>query len=54
MMRDKEGPMVWKDILAFIRDPQAPLPSGAPGIPTAPTASGAGPGQAPAGKPAGS
>ena len=54
MMRDKEGPMVWKDILAFIRDPQAPLPSGAPGIPTAPTASGAGPVQAPAGKPAGS
>ena len=36
MMRDKEGPMVWKDILSFIRDPAAPLPSGAPPIPTAP------------------
>jgi alpha-beta hydrolase superfamily lysophospholipase len=38
MMRDKEGPIVWKDILAFIRDPSAPLPSGAPKIPSAPTA----------------
>jgi len=37
MMRDKQGPVVWKDILAFIRDPAAPLPSGAPKIPTAPT-----------------
>jgi alpha-beta hydrolase superfamily lysophospholipase len=37
MMRDREGPMVWKDILSFIRDPRAPLPSGAPKIPTAPT-----------------
>ena len=36
MMRDKQGPVVWKDILAFIRDPAAPLPSGAPKIPTAP------------------
>ena len=36
MLRDKEGPLVWKDILAFIRDPEAPLPSGAPKIPTAP------------------
>jgi acylglycerol lipase len=36
MTRDHEGPMVWKDILAFIRDPAAPLPSGAPKIPTAP------------------
>jgi acylglycerol lipase len=40
MMRDKQGPVVWKDILAFIRDPAAPLPSGAPKIPTAPTPSG--------------
>ena len=40
MMRDREGPMVWKDILAFIRDPSAPLPSGAPRIPTAPRPSG--------------
>jgi alpha-beta hydrolase superfamily lysophospholipase len=38
MMRDHEGPMVWEDILSFIRDPHAPLPSGAPKIPTAPTA----------------
>jgi alpha-beta hydrolase superfamily lysophospholipase len=40
MTRDHEGPMVWKDILAFIRDPSAPLPSGAPKIPTAPTPAG--------------
>jgi acylglycerol lipase len=37
MTRDKQGPVVWNDILAFIRDPAAPLPSGAPKIPTAPT-----------------
>ena len=35
MMRDRQGPVVWKDILAFIRDPEAPLPSGAPPIPGA-------------------
>jgi alpha-beta hydrolase superfamily lysophospholipase len=35
MMRDKQGPVVWGDILTFIRDPAAPLPSGAPKIPTA-------------------
>ena len=29
--------MVWKDIEAFIRDPAAPFPSGAPKIPTAPS-----------------
>jgi alpha-beta hydrolase superfamily lysophospholipase len=40
MMRDKQGPIVWKDILAFIRDPAAPLPSGAPKIPTAPPPAG--------------
>ena len=40
MLRDKQGPMVWNDILAFIRDPSAPLPSGAPKIPTAPTTNG--------------
>ncbi len=39
MMRDHEGPMVWKDILAFVRDPNATLPSGAPKIP-APTPDG--------------
>jgi hypothetical protein len=32
--------MVWKDILAFIRNPSAALPSGAPKIPTAPTPAG--------------
>jgi alpha-beta hydrolase superfamily lysophospholipase len=36
MMRDRQGPAVWKDILAFIRDPEAPLPSGAPPIPGTP------------------
>jgi alpha-beta hydrolase superfamily lysophospholipase len=38
LMRDKQGPVVWRDILAFIRDPEGPLPSGAPPIPTAPRA----------------
>ena len=38
LMRDKQGPLVWKDIAAFIRDPAAPLPSGAPPIPGAPDA----------------
>ena len=28
MTRDLEGPLVWADILAFVRDPAAPLPSG--------------------------
>jgi alpha-beta hydrolase superfamily lysophospholipase len=37
MMRDHEGPIVWKDIAAFVRDPEAALPSGAPKIPTAPS-----------------
>ena len=36
MTRDRQGPVVWRDILDFIRDPTAPLPSGAPRIPTAP------------------
>ena len=40
MTRDRQGPMVWRDILAFIRDPAAPLPSGAPKIPSAPASSG--------------
>ncbi len=35
LMRDREGPMVWNDVLSFIRDPAAPLPSGAPPIPGA-------------------
>ena len=33
MTRDVQGPKVWADILSFIRDPQAPLPSGPPEIP---------------------
>lgn len=33
MTRDHQGPVVWKDILAFVRDPSADLPSGAPPIP---------------------
>lgn len=36
LMRDLQGPAVWRDILAFVRDPGAPLPSGAPPIPGAP------------------
>jgi alpha-beta hydrolase superfamily lysophospholipase len=33
MTRDRQGPVVWKDVLAFVRDPAEPLPSGAPPIP---------------------
>jgi alpha-beta hydrolase superfamily lysophospholipase len=36
LMRDKQGPTVWADVAAFIRDPKAPLPSGAPPIPGSP------------------
>jgi alpha-beta hydrolase superfamily lysophospholipase len=36
LMRDHQGPVVWRDVLAFIRDPAAPLPSGAPPIPGSP------------------
>ena len=35
LTRDRQGPAVWADVLAFIRDPSAPLPSGAPPIPGA-------------------
>ncbi len=34
LTRDLQGPVVWADILAYLRDPEAPLPSGAPPIPT--------------------
>jgi acylglycerol lipase len=34
-MRDKQARNVWTDVAAFIRDPAAPLPSGAPTIPGA-------------------
>jgi acylglycerol lipase len=33
LTRDLDGPLVWRDVLAFIDDPAAPLPSGAPPIP---------------------
>ncbi|HEY5105175.1 MAG TPA: alpha/beta fold hydrolase [Caulobacteraceae bacterium] len=33
LLRDHQAPTVWDDILAYIRDPAAPLPSGAPPIP---------------------
>lgn len=36
LTRDRQGPVVWADILAFLRDKDAPLPSGAPPIPAAP------------------
>ena len=33
LLRDRQAQTVWGDILAFIKDPAAPLPSGAPRIP---------------------
>jgi alpha-beta hydrolase superfamily lysophospholipase len=33
LTRDREGPMVWRDVLSFVRDPAAPLPSGAAPVP---------------------
>ncbi len=36
LTRDLQGAVVIGDILSFIRDPEAPLPSGAPAIPGAP------------------
>jgi alpha-beta hydrolase superfamily lysophospholipase len=39
LTRDRQGPVVWADILAFVLDPRAPLPSGAPPIPGAASAS---------------
>lgn len=41
LTRDRQGPVVWADVLAFLKDPRAPLPSGAPPIPTAPAPDGA-------------
>jgi alpha-beta hydrolase superfamily lysophospholipase len=40
LTRDHQGPVVWRDVLAFIRDPQGPLPSGAPPIPGSPAEGG--------------
>jgi alpha-beta hydrolase superfamily lysophospholipase len=37
LLIDRQGATVWNDVEAFIRDPAAPLPSGAPTIPGAPT-----------------
>ncbi len=34
LLRDKQALNVWRDTLAFIRDPRTPLPSGAPAIPS--------------------
>jgi alpha-beta hydrolase superfamily lysophospholipase len=36
LMRDRQGPVVWADVAAWLRDPRAPLPSGAPPIPGSP------------------
>jgi acylglycerol lipase len=36
LTRDHQGPVVMADVLAFLRDPEAPLPSAAPPIPGAP------------------
>jgi acylglycerol lipase len=33
LLVDKQAPQVWRDVLSFIRDSAAPLPSGAPPIP---------------------
>ena len=41
MTRDHQGPVVWADLLSFIKSPDAPLPSGAPPIPGARTLSNA-------------
>jgi acylglycerol lipase len=35
LLRDKQGENVWKDVAAFVRDPAAALPSGAPAVPGA-------------------
>jgi alpha-beta hydrolase superfamily lysophospholipase len=32
LLRDRHADIVWSDVLAFIRDPAGPLPSGAPSI----------------------
>jgi len=37
LLVDRQAETVWADVEAFLRDPNAPLPSGAPTIPGAPT-----------------
>jgi alpha-beta hydrolase superfamily lysophospholipase len=39
LLRDRQAQVVWRDVAAFIADPNAPLPSRAPPIPLAPIAS---------------
>jgi alpha-beta hydrolase superfamily lysophospholipase len=46
LLVDKQAETVWRDIAAFIADPGAPLPSGAPTIPGASTAPNTAPVQA--------
>jgi alpha-beta hydrolase superfamily lysophospholipase len=41
LLRDRQAHNVWADVAAFVRDPAAPLPSGAPPIPGTAAASGA-------------
>jgi alpha-beta hydrolase superfamily lysophospholipase len=38
LLIDLQNPKVWRDVEAFLRDPAAPLPSGAPPIPDKPPA----------------
>jgi alpha-beta hydrolase superfamily lysophospholipase len=38
LLRDRQAERVWKDVAAFVAEPRAPLPSGAPPIPRAPIA----------------
>jgi len=33
LLVDHQAPAVWADVASYIRDPSAPLPSGAPPIP---------------------
>jgi hypothetical protein len=39
-MRDKQGPVVWRDVVAWLKDPAAPLPSRAPPIKGSPALGG--------------
>jgi alpha-beta hydrolase superfamily lysophospholipase len=39
LLVDKQAETVWRDVESYLRDPAAPLPSGAPKIPGAPTPS---------------
>ncbi|HEV2531837.1 lysophospholipase [Phenylobacterium sp.] len=40
LMRDRQGPVVWADVAAFLRDPNGPLPSGAGAIAGSPARGG--------------